>query len=634
MTPPTSSVASIAPPLQSRTTPSRDEPARVNVRQARAVRKAMSPRSETAWPLQRSRKSRCRSASRMRSRPLGAVTASIRPKLSCADARPDPRRLRAAHEQSRQGGEPREDRAPRRRGRGKRGRRRPLTREVERDRRRRDAARGGGDDRVGRVGGGDARLGLAARDHPRRRLDHRAAREPREALEHEPRLRSRRRARRALPEDPPLRRGRRRAPLPRVGGRGARRGAGRGAARGLADRPHGLLRPAVPRALPHPRARGRRARHGSGALHALHRQGPLARPPARARDREPELRRRGGDRRDDPGQAELRPLADRRPVGHRRRAGTRRGNGDLGRARPGAARGGSPQPAVAREPRPGRLPLAHPGLVWLEESEEGREWLVRLPDLVHECTRRWRLELEEPFEYAFASLAVPAGDAVLKIQFPDRESEHEAEALRVWEGEGAVRLLDHDPERHALLLERARPGTPLYEAGQDTALDVTLGLLPRLWKPVGAPFRPLAEEAAWWIDYMPGEWEEAGRPFERQLLDAALDALRTLAPTQGEQVLVHQDFHAQNVLRAEREPWLVIDARPLAGGREFGIASTARGSQLGQSSRSILCRLDRLTAELGLDRDRARGWALGQTIAWGIGHEGHAEVARWLVEAA
>src|SRR5919108_469469 len=204
-----------------------------------------------------------------------------------------------------------------------------------------------------------------------------------------------------------------------------------------------------------------------------------------------------------PRQAELRPLADRRPVGHRRRAGTRRGNGDLGRARPGAARGGSPQPAVAREPRPGRLPLAHPGLVWLEESEEGREWLVRLPDLVHECTRRWRLELEEPFEYAFASLAVPAGDAVLKIQFPDRESEHEAEALRVWEGEGAVRLLEHDPERHAPPPERARPGTPLYEAGQDTALDVTLGLLPRLWKPVGAPFRPLAEEAAWWIDYMP-----------------------------------------------------------------------------------------------------------------------------------
>jgi len=252
---------------------------------------------------------------------------------------------------------------------------------------------------------------------------------------------------------------------------------------------------------------------------------------------------------------------------------------------------------------------------------------------VHECASRWGLELEEPFEYALTGLAVPAGEAVLKVQFPDRESEHEADALRVWDGDGAIRLLDYDPERRALLLERARPGTPLFEAGQDAALEVAIELLPRLWKPVGAPFRPLAEEAAWWIDYLPGEWEEAGRPFERTLLDAALDALRTLAPTQGEQVLVHQDFHAQNVLRAEREPWLVIDPKPLAGEREFGIVPLVRGRELGHSRRDVLYRFDRLTAELDLDRERARGWTVGQTIAWGIGHEQHTEVVRWLLEA-
>jgi streptomycin 6-kinase len=49
----------------------------------------------------------------------------------------------------------------------------------------------------------------------------------------------------------------------------------------------------------------------------------------------------------------------------------------------------------------------------------------------------------------------------------------------------------------------------------------------------------------------------------------------------------------------------------------------------------VLGRFDRLTAELGLDRDRARGWAIGQTIAWafdGEHHRSHAEVARWLLE--
>ena len=83
--------------------------------------------------------------------------------------------------------------------------------------------------------------------------------------------------------------------------------------------------------------------------------------------------------------------------------------------------------------------------------------------------------------------------AVLKIQFPDRESEHEAAALELFDGDGAVRLLAHDPGRRALLLERADPGTPLKDLEPERALDVFVDLLPRLWKPAGAPFRPLAD---------------------------------------------------------------------------------------------------------------------------------------------
>jgi streptomycin 6-kinase len=252
---------------------------------------------------------------------------------------------------------------------------------------------------------------------------------------------------------------------------------------------------------------------------------------------------------------------------------------------------------------------------------------------VEECAREWDLELEDPYPYAFASLVIPAGEVVLKVQFPDPESEHEAEALRVWDGDGAVRLIDYDAERRALLLERARPGTSLALAEPGVALDAFVELLPRLWKSAGAPFRPLAEEAAWWTEYLPGEWEEAGRPFERALLDAATDALGELSATEGELVLVHQDLHAENVLRAARDEWLAIDPKPLLGEREFALAPIIRGSELGHSRRAVVGRLDRLSSELGLDRERARGWAIGQTIAWGIGHSGHVEVARWLLEA-
>jgi streptomycin 6-kinase len=244
--------------------------------------------------------------------------------------------------------------------------------------------------------------------------------------------------------------------------------------------------------------------------------------------------------------------------------------------------------------------------------------------------------LEEPFAGSNVSLVIPAGDKVLKVQWPHRESEHEAAALDLWDGDGAVRLLAHDEERHALLLERCRPGTSLGELDADAALGVLTGLLARLWKPAGPPFRSLAEEAGWWAGYIREEWDKEGRLFEEELVAAAVAALDELAPTQGEQVLIHQDLHADNVLAAERDPWLVIDPKPIAGEREFGLASIIRSSELGHSEHAAVGRLDRLSSELGLDRERARGWALGQAIAWSFGaeyHEKHVETARWLLQA-
>ena len=227
--------------------------------------------------------------------------------------------------------------------------------------------------------------------------------------------------------------------------------------------------------------------------------------------------------------------------------------------------------------------------------------------------------------------------AVLKVQDPHRESEHEAAALELWDGDGAIRLLDSEPDEDALLLERCVPGTPLSAAGGEAALDVFVELLPRLWKPAGAPFGTLAAEALWWSASLSETWERFDRPFERRLLDSALEALIELPGTQGEQVMLHQDLHGDNVLAAQREPWLAIDPKPLVGEREFGIAPIVRSRELGHSRRDVLDRFDRLVSELGLDRERARGWTIGQTIAWafdGEHRQTNVETARWLLEAS
>jgi streptomycin 6-kinase len=239
--------------------------------------------------------------------------------------------------------------------------------------------------------------------------------------------------------------------------------------------------------------------------------------------------------------------------------------------------------------------------------------------------RRWGLALGPPYAAGAGGYAAPAQlpdgtPAVLKLIQPHREAEHEADALALWDGDGAVRLLDRSEDGWALLLERCEPGTPLSAAGPEAALDVLAGLLPRLWAPAGEPFRTLADEAAWWVSSLPGEWEQAGRPFERRLLDAALDALATLAPSQGEQVLLHQDLHGDNVLAAGREPWLAIDPKGLAGDPCFDVCQFLRNPEPVPLSVNR-ARLDVFCAELGLDRARVRDWCFVHAIldaCWGF----------------
>jgi streptomycin 6-kinase len=255
------------------------------------------------------------------------------------------------------------------------------------------------------------------------------------------------------------------------------------------------------------------------------------------------------------------------------------------------------------------------------------EWLDCVPSLLSECATAWGLTPGPGYAPGAAGYAtrvsLPDGTpAVLKLIYPHRESEHEADALELWDGDGAVRLLARDDERHAMLLERCEPGTFLSNASPDP-LRVLIELLPRLWKS-GVGFRPLGEEAVHWLE---GDVRDIP---DARIRDAAAHYLRELAPTQAEQVLLHQDLHGENVLAAEREPWLVIDPKPLSGEREFAVAPIVRSSELGHSRRDVLYRLDRLTAELGLDRERARGWTIAQTAAWSTGRD--YETIEWLLQ--
>ena len=267
-------------------------------------------------------------------------------------------------------------------------------------------------------------------------------------------------------------------------------------------------------------------------------------------------------------------------------------------------------------------------LGWWRDRAGGAAWLESLPRLAEECAERWSIRLGEPFGQGHVSLAVPAtlsdgGQAVLKLNFPEDESTREADALAHWRGEGAVRLLEVDRDRNALLVERADPGTSLWEVGDDEeATLIAASVFRRLWcrpPPDGHSFRVLAAEAERWMADLRSAWEALGRPLDQGLVDAAEASALELAGSQSNMVVCHQDLQGSNMLRAKREPWLAIDPKPIVGEPAFDVASLLRDRRWSIDRRIIQRRLDLLAAELDLERDRMQGWGLVHALHWGVG---------------
>ena len=271
------------------------------------------------------------------------------------------------------------------------------------------------------------------------------------------------------------------------------------------------------------------------------------------------------------------------------------------------------------------------GLGWWRSTPAGAAWLKRLPQLVADCARDWKLTVRAPFAPGSVSWVAPAElpdgtRAVLKVNFPDAESEHEAAALEWWGGEGAVCLLAHQPERRALLVERCEPGEPLWTvADEREANRIAAGVLRRLFSrpaPPEAPFRSLRDEAARWAEELPGRWARHGRPFSSRLLEEAVELCTELGGSQPTTVVCHQDLHGGNVLSVGAG-WVAIDPKPLIGEPAFDLASLLRDRRpallrSADPGRTLRRRVELLTDELALDRARVRGWGIVHALAWGM----------------
>jgi streptomycin 6-kinase len=282
-----------------------------------------------------------------------------------------------------------------------------------------------------------------------------------------------------------------------------------------------------------------------------------------------------------------------------------------------------------RSPDPALLPVSDLVLPRnLTESAQLRgrtAWLRTLPAVLEHV--REHLELDSVGE-AFqpggqtawvAPVHSPAfGDAVLKVAARHDEAADEAQGLRVWNGSGAVRLFtseDIDAHTTVLLLERCRPGNWLTDEPEETQDQVVAGLLRRLWvdPPPTGGFRPLSEMCEQWAAASDHWAESQGRRVDRGLVRAGIDLFRALASVNAPQRLLCTDLHAENVLAAEREPWLMVDPKPYVGDPAYDpLQHIINGAaRFGREPKALS---DRMAALTGLDPQHLRLWLFARCV--------------------
>ncbi len=270
--------------------------------------------------------------------------------------------------------------------------------------------------------------------------------------------------------------------------------------------------------------------------------------------------------------------------------------------------------------------LASTVVAW--EPESGPAWLERLPSLVAEVAERWDLEVGPPLDpggniswVAPVTRRRDGVDAVLKLQHPHPESAPEASGLQAWAGRGAVALLDHDPERWALLIERCHPGRGLDEEGGTVAAAAAGAAIGARLHTVAPPpeIPTLQDVLAPWADEL--ERQLAGRvPAHPVLASRALETMRTRPAATTSPVLLHGDLNPSNVLAAEREPWLAIDPKPMVGDAAYDgprLVTQPDPFRSEDPSAAVAARLDVMVEVMGVDRDALLEWCLVGAVEMG-----------------
>ena len=304
-----------------------------------------------------------------------------------------------------------------------------------------------------------------------------------------------------------------------------------------------------------------------------------------------------------------------------------------------------------------------------------------LPDMIEEASARWGLTDIQPssnLSYNFVAFAKRPSttplygsaqdEVVLKMGVPESEMRSEMAALRLFNGEGACKLIDYDEEKYWMLLEHLKPGMMLSTLEDDEeATHIAADLMQKIWRPIehvtlpenhrdnvskakgldqanerlspalacGASvghdehslrvtYNKFIQLTDWFdgLKELRQMFDGGTGPLDEKLVDRVEKSVKDFFIENHKPVLMHGDFHHFNILLSERG-WLVIDPKGVIGPACYEVGPlliNPWGDLLSGNNYRLMTkrRIDILHERLSFERERLREWGLAHAVlsAW------------------
>ena len=196
----------------------------------------------------------------------------------------------------------------------------------------------------------------------------------------------------------------------------------------------------------------------------------------------------------------------------------------------------------------------------VSEGEPGLAWLASLDDTLASLEHDWNVAIGPAHPGGTAAFVAEAtagnGDVfMVKVSTPGTYAgRYEADALRLAEGKGYVRLVRHDEARRAMLLEKLGDRLDSLALPYQQQIDIMCATLLQAWMPVPryGVWTTGAEKANSLAAGLLRMWHGSSQPCDQKVLDTALMYCQDRAAAYHPEaaVLAHGDPHPANILAA------------------------------------------------------------------------------------